>query len=57
MDLLHILRSEPGELVRRFVEALSRGKAVREVPLYGGSVDYDRLVHDIFEAKKVICWW
>ena len=57
MQLLHILRSEPDELVRRLVEALSRGKAVREVPLYGGSVDYDRLVHDIFEAKKVICWW
>jgi hypothetical protein len=57
MDLLHILRSEPDELVRRFVEAMSRGKAVREVPLYRGTADYAQLVKDIFEAKQVICWW
>jgi hypothetical protein len=57
MDLLHILRSEPDELVRRFIEAMSKGKAVREVPLFGGKPDYDQLVKDIFEAEKVICWW
>ena len=57
MEQLHILRSEPDELVRRLVEALSRGKAAREVPLYDGRVDYDALVRDIFAAEKVICWW
>ena len=57
MDLLHILRSKPDELVRRFIEGMSRGKKVREVPLFEGSPDYDRLVKDIFEADKVICWW
>lgn len=56
-EILHILRSEPEELVRRFVKALSQGKNAREVPLYGGRVDYDQLVKDIFEADKVICWW
>jgi len=57
MDLLHILRSKPDELVRRFIEGMSRGKKVREVPLFEGSPDYDQLVKDIFEADKVICWW
>jgi hypothetical protein len=57
MDLLHILRSEPDELVRRLIDGMSRGKTVREVPLWRGPVDYDQLVKDIFEAQKVICWW
>jgi hypothetical protein len=51
------LRSEPDELVRRFIEAMSQGKIVREVPLHRGRVDYDQLVKDIFDAEKVICWW
>jgi hypothetical protein len=57
MDILHILRSEPGALVRRLVDAMSRGKKVREVELWRGTPDYDQLVKDIFEAEKVICWW
>ncbi len=57
MDLLHILRSRPDELVRRFVDGMSKGKKVREVPLYEGTPDYDQLVKDIFDAEKVICWW
>ena len=57
MEILHILRSEPDALVRRLVDALSRGKRAKEVPLYDGRVDYDRLVADIFAADKVICWW
>jgi len=57
MELLHILRSEPDELVRRLVDGMSKGKKTREVPLHRGKVDYDQLVKDIFEAEKVICWW
>jgi len=57
MDLLHILRSQPDELVRRLVDGLSKGKKVREVPLYEGRPDYDQIVKDVFEAEKVICWW
>ena len=57
MDLLHILRSKPDDLVRRFVDGMSKGKKVREVPLFEGRTDYDQLVKDIFEAEKVICWW
>jgi len=57
VNFLHILRSEPEALVRRFIDALSKGKTSREVPLNAGPVDYDQLVKDIFEAEKVICWW
>ena len=57
MELLHILRSEPDDLVRRLVDGLSRGKSAREVRLDEGRVDYDKLVEDIFAAEKVICWW
>jgi hypothetical protein len=57
MDFLHVLRSEPDALVRRLIQDLSRGKNVAEVPLYQGKVDYDQLVKQVFDAKKVICWW
>ena len=57
MELLHILRSKPDELVRNLVDAMSKGKQVRETPLFEGRPDYDQLVKDIFEAQKVICWW
>ena len=57
MQLLHILRSKPEDLVRRIVQETPRGKDAREVKLYEERVDYDQLVKDIFEAEKVICWW
>ena len=56
MKILHILRSEPDSLVRLLISGMSSGES-REVPLYRGPVDYDRLVKDIFESDKVICWW
>jgi hypothetical protein len=57
MKTLHILRSEPDELVRRLIRGMSRGQDDREVPLHRDPVDYDRLVEDIFQSDKVICWW
>ena len=57
MQVLHVVRSKPDALVRRLVDEMSKGKTAREVPLYEGQVDYDRLVKDVFEAEKVICWW
>jgi hypothetical protein len=57
MKLLHILRSEPSDLVRLLVARMSQGASGREVALYKGPVDYDRLVADIFQNDMVICWW
>lgn len=57
MELLHILRSEPDELARRLIDGLSREVTAREVALWRETPDYDALVRDIFDARKVICWW
>jgi hypothetical protein len=57
MKLLNIVRTKPDAQVRILVQEVSKGKDAREVPLYEGQVDYDRLVKDIYEAEKVICWW
>ena len=57
MQLLNILRSKPDAQVRRLVDEMSKGKDALEVPLYEGTVDYDKLVTDIFAAEKVVCWW
>jgi len=57
MKLLHILRSEPGELVRLLVGRMAQGASGSEVALFRGPVDYARLVDDIFQADLVICWW
>jgi hypothetical protein len=57
MKILHILRSEPSDLVRRFIAAMSRGEGTREFPLHRGAVDYDELVREIFQSDRVICWW
>jgi hypothetical protein len=57
MTTLHILRSEPDEMVRLFIEQISRGEQSLESPLYQGEVDYDRLVEDIFKSDRVISWW
>jgi hypothetical protein len=57
MKILHILRSEPNDLVRRFIAAMPQGEGSREIPLYRGTVDYDLLVKEIFQSDRVICWW
>jgi hypothetical protein len=57
MKLLHILRSAPNDLVKRLIEGVSQGESSSEAPLYQGPVDYHRLVADIFESDRVICWW
>ncbi len=57
MKVLNILRSEPDQMVRRFIDALSKEGEKVEIRLYEGPVDYDQLVIEIFESRKVISWW
>ncbi len=57
MKILHIMRSEPDDFVRGLVRRMQNNGSTRQVELYKGKVDYDRLVKDIFDAEKVICWW
>ena len=60
--ILHILKSEPDETVAGVIEAQSVEGEVAVVSLYrdeitGQSVDWSRLVEDIFAYDRVICWW
>ena len=57
MKILHILRSAPDDIVRKFIEDTSQATESIERPLYRGEIDYDQLVKDIFESDRVICWW
>ncbi len=57
MRFLHILRSEPDDVARVLMRGLGDAGSNRQVPLYSGAVDYARLVEDIFQSDRVICWW
>ncbi len=57
MKILHILRSEPDEMVRKFIRETSKGLESLEIPLYKGEVDYDQVVKEIFANDQVISWW
>ncbi len=57
MKILHIFRSEPSDLVRTFIKGMSQGDTNQETSMFKGDVDYAKLVKDIFENDKVICWW
>ena len=60
--VLHILKSEPDETVAGLIEAQSEKEGVAVVSLYqdqitGSGVNWARLVDDIFNYDRVICWW
>ncbi len=57
MKVLHILRSPPDRMVRELMSGLSRDNESKEFALYREDVDYDRLIKQIFESERVICWW
>jgi hypothetical protein len=57
MKNLHLLRSEPDEMVRTFIDEGYRGDENLEVPLYEGEPDYDALVREVFACDRVISWW
>ncbi len=57
MKLLHVLKSEPDEIIKTLMESLSEGNEVQQFDLYKGEVDYDKLVEQVFEHDKVVCWW
>ena len=61
LRILHILRSKPNEAVVRLIDTMAGDEVVRVVSLYQDDispelVDWSRLVDDIFNHDKVICW-
>lgn len=57
MKLLHVLRSEPDDEVKKLVEILSDGTESKTFGLYKGAANYDELIDLVFEHDKVITWW
>jgi len=58
MRVLHILKSEPDEMVAEFMAAFAEDEATT-IRLYEGEgeVDWSNLVDQIFAHDRVICWW
>ncbi|MFO7751212.1 MAG: hypothetical protein R6V54_14080 [Desulfobacteraceae bacterium] len=56
MEVLHILRSEPEETVKKLMAPFTGGQE-KTTPLYEPDVDWETLVDDIFASDKVISWW
>jgi hypothetical protein len=56
MKVLHILKSEPDEMIEAFLDAFVEDE-VETVRLYDGEVDWAALVDQVFAHDKVICWW
>jgi len=57
MKILHILRSDPDDMIRLFIKEISAREESKELALYQGAVNYDQLVKEIFESDRVISWW
>jgi len=55
--LLHVLRSEPDDEVKKLMEILSEGTESKTFELYKGTVDYNKLIDLVFEHDKVVTWW
>jgi hypothetical protein len=59
---LHILRNAPEDVVAELIEAMAAPGVVTVSCLYEDNVSHTpvnwaRLVEDIFQHDKVICWW
>jgi hypothetical protein len=57
MKLLHILKSEPDETVKKLMALVSQGHEVQTFNLYEDAVDYQELVRLIMNTDKNISWW
>lgn len=56
MKILHIYKTAPDETTKKIVEAQKAGNQVATIDLSAGSVNYDKLVADVFSHDKVFCW-
>ena len=57
MRILHLLRSEPDDTVKKITDVMSEDNTTTVVSLYDGMIDWSALVDQIFENDRVVCWW
>lgn len=56
MKILHMLKEEPDESVKKIIDMQSHSTEVKTVELYEGNINYEKLVDLIFQYDRVICW-
>ncbi len=57
MKILHVLKSEPDEIIETLMGSSSEGHEVQKFEMYKADVDYDKFIDLVFKHDKVICWW
>jgi hypothetical protein len=57
MKILNILKTEPDEVTRTLLDAVSKGDESSVFNLYEADSDYGRLLDLVFENDKVVSWW
>ncbi len=57
MKTLHILKSQPDELTNYIVEAECKESDCQKIETFQPDTDWEKLLEQIFNADKVICWW
>ena len=57
MKLLHVLRSEPNDEVRKLMRILSDETESAKFELYKKAVNYEKLIDLVFEHDRVVTWW
>ena len=56
MKILYILKSAPDASTNKIMEVQSAGNQVTTIDLMKSGVSYDKLVANVFDHDKVICW-
>ena len=57
MKILHILRTQPDEMVEKLIKSATNGDRPKAAELYKANLDWAALIDDIFAHDKVISWW
>jgi hypothetical protein len=56
VKILYIIKRTPDASTKKIMEVQSAGNQVTTVDLAKGSVNYDKLVADVFGHDKVFIW-
>jgi len=57
MKILHILKTEPDNNTKTFIDILSEGEEAAIFNLNNPQTNYEELIDLIFEYDKTIVWW
>lgn len=56
MKILHLIKSEPSEMVKKIIETHSSDNEVKVVDLSKKELTYDAIIDEIDSSDKVMSW-